>query len=110
MATDENIPSYEDVIAVFGTIRQQSGWDYEHPLRRFVHASTWANITRECERIAAYRLKGSVPPLGYYDEILDHLHYAIDLLMKERQADHGDAPICLRDPMSVKFGGPRNGA
>ncbi|HEU4544317.1 MAG TPA: hypothetical protein VFR23_24515 [Jiangellaceae bacterium] len=45
--------------------------------------------------MAAYRLSGQVPPLGYYDSEIDSLFRAIELLLRERTADHGDQPHCL---------------
>lgn len=93
-----NIPSREDVESAFDRIRTEGHghWEYHHPLRRFLLAADWAaHIYPECARLAAYRFAAKTPPLGYYDYILDELHLAIELLMKERERDHGDAPQCL---------------
>lgn len=95
MADQEKIPSYEDVTEAFSRIRAAGGvlWDIEHPQRRFILAAERASgVTRDLERIAAYRLIGGVPPCGYYDHVLSELHRAIKFVLAERTADHGNAP------------------
>lgn len=91
------IPSYEDICSAFTRIRKAGGssWDYEHELRRFELAAQEADVRRSCERLAAYRLAGEAPPLGYYDAEIDRLFRAIELLVAERSIDHGDVPHCL---------------
>lgn len=97
MTSPAEAPSYDDVRSAFERIRaaEPTYWDVRHPLRRFELAAQAANIHRSCERLAAYRLAKQTPPLGYYDSELDNLYRAIELLLVEREQDHGDAPSCL---------------
>lgn len=102
--TPATIPSYDDVTAAFARIRREGGvlWDVEHPLRDFAIAAGWvATVTRDAERMAAYRLLDQPAPLGYYDDTIDKLHLAIELLRRQRAIDHGDAPVCL-DPVAAR--------
>lgn len=104
------IPSHDEVCVAFARIKREGGlmWDHEHPLRDFVLAAQNADITRSAERLAAYRQAGSPAPLGYYDDMLDMLHLAIERLERQRAIDHGDAPFtrCYgRQPYSAAMRG-----
>lgn len=86
-------PSYDDVLQAFARIRADGGvwWDARHPLRDFELAAQSADIRRSAARLAAYRLGGQAAPLGYYDEMIDALHVAIEMLERQREIDHGGA-------------------
>lgn len=96
-------PSYDDVQTAFARIRAEGGvcWDHEHPLRRFELAASASSIRFDAQRLASYRLAGQTPPLGYYDDVRDMLHAALEMIEAERRADHGDAAMCLAAPKSL---------
>ena len=89
------IPSYDDVVSALDRIRATPSWDLQHPERGFVLSRLLAGVDRSCARLAAYRLAGETPPLGYYDDVLASLQGAIESIVAERRRDHGDAPECL---------------
>lgn len=101
-------PSYEDVCSAFARIREKDpNWDLNHPERDFALAAGLMAILRgDLARLAAYRLAGEPPPLGYYDGVRDKLHHALELVERQRRNDHGDAPYASRhatpDPAWVR--------
>lgn len=100
---DEKIPSFEDVQSVFSRIRNSGGlWDHEHPLRQWVLIAEWLrNVAGGMPRLAAYAEKGEAPPLGYIDEEIDTIEYALERLREERKRAHGDAPCSTGKPKSL---------
>lgn len=88
-------PSYAECQSALERIKGSAEyWKIEHPEYRLVVAAGMLDPF-DVSRLAAYRLKGQKPPLGYYDDLLDKLMYAVALLRQERRDDHGDAPDCL---------------
>lgn len=98
---DTTPPSYAECQSALERIKGTAEyWKLEHPEYRLVVASGMLDPF-DVSRLAAYRLKGQKPPLGYYDDLLDKLLYAVALLRQERYDDHGDAQdslVSYRDP------------
>lgn len=96
------VPSHDDVATAFARVRadaQASGdpWGQRHPLSDFLRvADQVGTVTRDCERMAAYRLHATPVPLGYYDDTIEKLETAIARLQQQRAIDHGDAPRTVR--------------
>lgn len=94
LTTNEH-PSYDETVGAFDVIKRSKFWDIDHDLRDFVLASRSADVSFDASRMAAYRLMGKPAPLGYYDDAIDRLHAAIEMLLRQRAIDHGDAPVQL---------------
>lgn len=71
-------------------------WDQHHPQRAFPIAVGHLRVAiGSIARLAAYRLIGRRPALGYYDDVLDRIMAAAEAIAASRREDYGGAPACL---------------